>query len=104
MKWIEDRREHLMAIGHSREASCDVELAFSKDGVMLGMRGDLFINIGAYVRPNGMTPCATPRSSCRGRTACLRFIWKRTLASRTRRLPARIAVLDAMKAISSSSV
>ena len=56
VKWIEDRREHLMAIGHSREASCDVELAFSKDGVMLGMRGDLFINIGAYVRPNGMTP------------------------------------------------
>lgn len=56
VKWIEDRREHLMAIGHSREASCDVELAFSKDGTMLGMRGDLFINIGAYVRPNGMTP------------------------------------------------
>ncbi len=56
IKWIEDRREHLMAIGHSREASCDVELAFSKEGVILGMRGDLYINIGAYVRPNGMTP------------------------------------------------
>ncbi len=56
VKWIEDRREHLMAIGHSREASCDVELAFAKDGTLLGMRGDLFINIGAYVRPNGMTP------------------------------------------------
>lgn len=56
VKWIEDRREHLMAIGHAREASCDVEIAFSKEGVMLGMRGDLFLNIGAYVRPNGMTP------------------------------------------------
>ncbi|MDB5595161.1 MAG: carbon-monoxide dehydrogenase [Hyphomicrobiales bacterium] len=56
VKWIEDRREHLMAIGHSREASCDVELAFRKDGTIVGMRGDLYINIGAYVRPNGMTP------------------------------------------------
>lgn len=56
VKWIEDRREHLMAIGHSREASCDVELAFRKDGTLVGMRGSLYINIGAYVRPNGMTP------------------------------------------------
>lgn len=56
VKWIEDRREHLMAIGHSRECSSDVELAFRKDGVILGMRGSLYINIGAYVRPNGMTP------------------------------------------------
>lgn len=56
VKWIEDRREHLMAIGHSREASCDVELAFKKDGTIVGMRGALYINIGAYVRPNGMTP------------------------------------------------
>ena len=56
IKWIEDRREHLMAIGHSRESSCDVELALSKDGVILGLRGDLYVNVGAYVRPNGMTP------------------------------------------------
>jgi carbon-monoxide dehydrogenase large subunit len=56
VKWIEDRREHLMAIGHSREASSDVEIAFRKDGVILGMRGSLYVNIGAYVRPNGMTP------------------------------------------------
>ncbi len=56
VRWIEDRREHLTAIGHSREAECDVELAFSKDGTLLGMRGDLYVNVGAYVRPNGMTP------------------------------------------------
>ena len=56
VKWIEDRREHLMAIGHSRECASDVELAFRKDGVILGMRGSLYINVGAYVRPNGMTP------------------------------------------------
>ena len=56
IRWIEDRREHLTAIGHSRETSSDVELAFSGDGTLLGLRGDLFVNIGAYVRPNGMTP------------------------------------------------
>ncbi len=56
IKWIEDRREHLTAIGHARECDCDVELAFRSDGTLLGMRGDLFTNIGAYVRPNGMTP------------------------------------------------
>lgn len=56
IKWVEDRREHLTAIGHSRECECDVELAFRSDGTLLGMRGDIFVNIGAYVRPNGMTP------------------------------------------------
>ncbi|HVB89287.1 MAG TPA: xanthine dehydrogenase family protein molybdopterin-binding subunit [Beijerinckiaceae bacterium] len=56
VKWIEDRREHLMAIGHARESSCDVELALRNDGTILGLRGDLYVNVGAYVRPNGMTP------------------------------------------------
>ena len=56
VKWIEDRREHLMAIGHSREAVCEAALAFSRDGAILGLRGDIYVNVGAYVRPNGMTP------------------------------------------------
>ena len=56
IKWVEDRREHFSAIGHSREAEADVELAFSKDGMLLGLRGSIYVNIGAYVRPNGMTP------------------------------------------------
>jgi carbon-monoxide dehydrogenase large subunit len=55
VKWIEDRREHLMAIGHSREADCDVEVAFSADGRILGVRAEMFCNIGAYMRPNGTT-------------------------------------------------
>jgi len=56
VKWVEDRREHFTAIGHSRECEGEVELAFAKDGTLLGMRGNLYTNIGAYVRPNGMTP------------------------------------------------
>ena len=56
VKWVEDRREHFMAIGHSRETECDLEIAFDRDGMILGLRGDIWVDIGAYVRPNGMTP------------------------------------------------
>jgi carbon-monoxide dehydrogenase large subunit len=56
VKWVEDRREHLMAIGHSRESECDLEVAFDKEGRILGVRGDILTNIGAYMRPNGTTP------------------------------------------------
>jgi carbon-monoxide dehydrogenase large subunit len=56
VKWIEDRREHFMAIAHSRETECEVEIALDADGMILGLRGDIFVDIGAYVRPNGMTP------------------------------------------------
>jgi carbon-monoxide dehydrogenase large subunit len=56
IKWIEDRREHLMTIGHSREADADVEMAFDRQGKILALRGEIFCNIGAYMRPNGTTP------------------------------------------------
>ena len=32
VKWIEDRREHLMATNHSREVDCDLEIACTRDG------------------------------------------------------------------------
>ena len=56
IKWVEDRREHFMAIAHSRETECEIEMAFDADGLILGLRGDIYVDIGAYVRPNGMTP------------------------------------------------
>jgi len=56
IKWVEDRREHFMAIAHSRETECEIEMAFDRDGTILGLRGDIYVDIGAYVRPNGMTP------------------------------------------------
>jgi carbon-monoxide dehydrogenase large subunit len=56
IKWVEDRREHFMAIAHSRETECEIEIAFDRDGMILGLRGDIYVDIGAYVRPNGMTP------------------------------------------------
>jgi aerobic carbon-monoxide dehydrogenase large subunit len=56
VKWVEDRREHFMTIAHSRETESDLEIALARDGTILGLRGDIWCDIGAYVRPNGMTP------------------------------------------------
>jgi carbon-monoxide dehydrogenase large subunit len=53
VKWIEDRREHLMATNHSREVDCEVEIACTRDGVILGMRGTVYSDMGAYIRTNG---------------------------------------------------
>jgi carbon-monoxide dehydrogenase large subunit len=54
VRWIEDRREHLTAMNHAREADCEVEIACHRDGTILGLRGDIFIDLGAYVRTNGL--------------------------------------------------
>ena len=54
VRWLEDRREHLMAMNHARQADCDVEIACDTDGTILGLRGDVFVDLGAYVRTNGL--------------------------------------------------
>jgi carbon-monoxide dehydrogenase large subunit len=59
VKWIEDRREHLMATNHAREMYAEIEIACRRDGVVLGVRGHIDIDLGAYVRTNGFT---TPRN------------------------------------------
>jgi carbon-monoxide dehydrogenase large subunit len=53
VKWTEDRREHLMTMNHAREAACDVEIACTRDGKILGLRGHAFVDMGAYMRTNG---------------------------------------------------
>jgi carbon-monoxide dehydrogenase large subunit len=52
--WIEDRREHLIAINHARQMDCEVEIACKRDGTILGLRGVVFVDLGAYVRTNGL--------------------------------------------------
>lgn len=57
VKWIEDRREHLMATNHSREISCDLEVACDTRGKILGLRGQVYADMGAYTRTNsGIVP------------------------------------------------
>jgi carbon-monoxide dehydrogenase large subunit len=56
VKWIEDRREHLLATNHARESGCDLEIACDRDGTILALRGHAYADIGAYARTNGATP------------------------------------------------
>jgi aerobic carbon-monoxide dehydrogenase large subunit len=53
VKWTEDRREHMMTANHARDIACDVEIAVSRDGRFLGLRGQIWADIGAYLRTNG---------------------------------------------------
>jgi carbon-monoxide dehydrogenase large subunit len=53
VKWIEDRREHLMATNHSRQIDCDLEIACMRDGRIVGLRGTIYGDMGAYTRTNG---------------------------------------------------
>ena len=55
VKWIEDRREHFLATNHSRETTCDLEIACDRNGTILGLRGEVTIDIGAYARGTGGT-------------------------------------------------
>jgi carbon-monoxide dehydrogenase large subunit len=54
VKWIEDRREHLVAANHAREAECELQIACRYDGTILALQGDVCVNVGAYNRTNGM--------------------------------------------------
>ena len=53
VKWTEDRREQLMCLNHAREAECEVEIACAHDGTILGLRGHVHVDVGAYMRTNG---------------------------------------------------
>jgi carbon-monoxide dehydrogenase large subunit len=53
VKWIEDRRENLMAMNHAREEECDLEVACARDGTILAVRGEVHTDMGAYMRTNG---------------------------------------------------
>jgi carbon-monoxide dehydrogenase large subunit len=53
VKWTEDRREHLMCLNHAREAECEIEIACARDGTILGLRGHILVDVGAYMRTNG---------------------------------------------------
>jgi carbon-monoxide dehydrogenase large subunit len=48
VKWIEDRLEHLASGGQAREEGAEIEAAVTADGVLLGVRMDALLNLGAY--------------------------------------------------------
>ncbi|HYR39286.1 MAG TPA: molybdopterin cofactor-binding domain-containing protein, partial [Methylomirabilota bacterium] len=50
VKWIEDRREHLLASSSGTDRVAHRELAARKDGTILGMRYRWLDNVGGYIR------------------------------------------------------
>jgi carbon-monoxide dehydrogenase large subunit len=53
VKWIEDRREHLLAANHSRQQRHLARMAVDGDGRILGIDDELFHDQGAYIRTHG---------------------------------------------------
>ncbi|MFQ5897106.1 MAG: xanthine dehydrogenase family protein molybdopterin-binding subunit [Candidatus Methylomirabilia bacterium] len=49
VKWTSDRRESYLTDAHGRDHVTDAEMAFSKDGKMLGLRVHTLANMGAYL-------------------------------------------------------
>jgi carbon-monoxide dehydrogenase large subunit len=56
VRWIEDRRESLMATNHARDVEYDVEIGFDRDGRIVGLRALIHADIGAYVRTAALVP------------------------------------------------
>ena len=55
LKWVEDRRENLMAGGHSRHEHGTARMAFAGDGTILAVHLDHVQDVGAYPTPSPMT-------------------------------------------------
>ena len=55
VKWIEDRREHLIAANHSRQQRHKVRAAVDGAGRILGIEDEFFHDQGGYVRTHAAT-------------------------------------------------
>ena len=55
IKWIEDRREHLIAANHSRQQRHKIKAAIDKNGRILGIDNEFFHDNGAYMRTHAAT-------------------------------------------------
>jgi CO/xanthine dehydrogenase Mo-binding subunit len=55
VKWIEDRREHLIAANHSRQQLHCIRAAIDAEGRILGIDDEFFHDQGAYVRTHAAT-------------------------------------------------
>jgi carbon-monoxide dehydrogenase large subunit len=55
IKWIEDRREHLIAANHSRQQRHKIRAAIDGEGLILGIEDEFFHDNGAYARTHAAT-------------------------------------------------
>ena len=60
VRWIEDRRENLLASYQGRGLDAEVEMAVGEGGQILGVRARLIADVGAYLYPStGGPPLST---------------------------------------------
>jgi aerobic carbon-monoxide dehydrogenase large subunit len=49
VKWIESRSENLLSMTHGRDQMAELEVACDRDAKVLGMRGRIIADLGAYI-------------------------------------------------------
>jgi len=77
VKWIEDRREHLMCANQGREQRHIARIAVDKDGRILGIEDEIFHDQGAYIRTHGVN---VPNRTMYMLTGCYRVPAYRAMA------------------------
>jgi aerobic carbon-monoxide dehydrogenase large subunit len=56
VKWVESRREHLMATGHDRDQHHEIRVGFRRDGVIAAIDESFLADVGAYpTQGDGLT-------------------------------------------------
>jgi len=55
IKWIEDRREHLIAANQSRGQRHRVRVAYDERGFIRGLDAEFWVEQGGYIRSHGVT-------------------------------------------------
>lgn len=53
VKWLEDRREHMIAANHSRQQRHRIRAAVDTEGRLIGIDDSFFHDQGAYIRTHG---------------------------------------------------
>jgi CO/xanthine dehydrogenase Mo-binding subunit len=84
LKWIEDRREHFMAAVQERDQYWNLEIAVDAEARILGVRGKLFHDQGAYALQDVNLPYNSA-SALPGRIMCRRSPWMSWSHTPTRR-------------------
>ena len=62
VKWVEDRLENMVASTHARDQYIEVQVAVDKDGHLLALSSDIWVDVGAYstyLWSAGMEPLQT---------------------------------------------
>jgi aerobic carbon-monoxide dehydrogenase large subunit len=85
VKWIEDRREHLIATNHSRQQHYRIRAAIDESGQLLAVDGEFFHDQGAYVRTHAVTVPDLAATMLLGpyRVAAYRVIGRMRLTNKT---------------------